>query len=201
MPNVTRGFGLLEPLLSKLRARKADALIPDAARSGRILDVGCGLNPLLLRQVTFAQKFGIDKLTPSGEGATAAAYAVFDVEKSQRFPFRPASFDVVTMLAVLEHLDEALAVSVLEGIHEVLKPGGVLILTTPPPRSNHLLKVMAKVNLVSKEEIDEHQRTYSARQIRGLFRRTSFSNTNLDVGHFELFLNVWARARKTARHD
>ncbi|MQB01595.1 MAG: methyltransferase domain-containing protein [Actinobacteria bacterium] len=193
---VTRGSGILEPFLSRRRAAKADALIPDEVRGGRILDVGCGLDPLFLRKVTFAHKFGVDQLRPVGEGAGVALYTVFDAETSPRFPFRDHSFDVVTMLTVLEHLQESLALSILDAVYEVLKPGCFLILTTPPPRTDHVLRVMARFNLVSKEEIEEHDRTYNAGQLRELFERTRFSTDALEIGHFELFMNVWARIRK-----
>ena len=44
MPNsrVTRGYGLLEPLLARLRAQQANSLIPNHLRKARILDIGCG---------------------------------------------------------------------------------------------------------------------------------------------------------------
>lgn len=197
MAGVTRGSGILEPFLSRRRAARADALIPDEARTGRILDVGCGADPLFLKRVSFAHKFGVDQLQPVGPGPRVGLYTIFDVETSQGLPFRHNSFDVVTMLAVLEHLEESLALSIVEAIHAVLKPGGSLIFTTPPPRTDHLLKIMARLNLVSKEEIEEHQRTYSARQLRALFARTSFSTGQLEIGHFELFMNVWGKVTKS----
>lgn len=51
--SVTRGHGVLEPLLAKLRAKKANALIPEPARAGRILDVGCGSFPFFLSGTRF----------------------------------------------------------------------------------------------------------------------------------------------------
>src|ERR1700736_6570097 len=42
---VTRGGGLAETLLARKRSRKADALISDWHRRGRLLDIGCGSFP------------------------------------------------------------------------------------------------------------------------------------------------------------
>ena len=57
----TRGSGLLEPFLARLRARKANRLIPAHLRSGRILDVGCGSFPYFLSHTEFAEKFALDQ--------------------------------------------------------------------------------------------------------------------------------------------
>jgi len=57
----TRGNGLLEPLLARLRVRRANALIPDRLRDGRILDIGCGSYPYFLAHSLFREKYGIDQ--------------------------------------------------------------------------------------------------------------------------------------------
>jgi hypothetical protein len=44
----TRGRGLLEPWLAKMRAQRANRLIPAELRAGRILDIGCGSFPYFL---------------------------------------------------------------------------------------------------------------------------------------------------------
>ena len=59
--SVTRGYGLLENMLSKFRARRADALIPDSSRHGRLLDIGCVKKPYFLLNVEIENKFGIDR--------------------------------------------------------------------------------------------------------------------------------------------
>lgn len=46
-------------------------------------------------------------------------------------PFAPASFDSVSMLDVLEHMDLATQEAVIRQIYSVLKPGGTLIITVP----------------------------------------------------------------------
>ena len=44
---VTRGHGVLEPMLARFRASKANSLIRPEQRAGRILDFGCGQGRLL----------------------------------------------------------------------------------------------------------------------------------------------------------
>ena len=50
MAGMTRGKGLLEPMLADLRAQRANKLIPSTSRTGRILDIGCGTYPYFLAQ-------------------------------------------------------------------------------------------------------------------------------------------------------
>jgi hypothetical protein len=52
----TRGKGYLEPLLARLRAERANNLIPRSLRSGRILDIGCGTYPYFLSTTAFSHK-------------------------------------------------------------------------------------------------------------------------------------------------
>ncbi len=58
----TRGKGLLEPTLAKLRTRRANHLIPPGLRTGRILDIGCGSFPYFLSHTSFEEKFAVDQL-------------------------------------------------------------------------------------------------------------------------------------------
>ena len=67
MTEMTRGKGLLEPILADLRAQKANKLIPSSLRSGRILDIGCGTYPYFLAHTSFEEKFAIDQLPLSSQ--------------------------------------------------------------------------------------------------------------------------------------
>jgi len=71
-------------------------------------------------------------------------------------PFRDASFDHVTLLAVIEHLREP--DGVLREAHRILAPGGSLILTWPNARVDSILTVLRWIGLVSAEmRSDQHQ--------------------------------------------
>ena len=47
----------------------------------------------------------------------------------------------------------------------VLKPDGTFIITTPAPWTDLLLKMMAKLGLVSRIEIEEHKAMYGRKEI------------------------------------
>lgn len=200
MSNVTRGHGVLEGFLARKRCAMANALIPPAARSGRILDVGCGSSPYFLTHTDFAERFGIDQvMTPE----TAAQYRGQGLHLSpatpaslSRLDFEDNTFDVVTMLAVFEHIDHGPLVNLLREIRRVLKPGGCYIATTPAAWSDGILRVMARTGLVSSEEIDEHKDAYTHAKIAAILQEAGFAPGECEAGYFECFLNLWVRARK-----
>jgi SAM-dependent methyltransferase len=95
--------------------------------SGSFLDVGCGGKPYrqLFGQVT--QYVGLD-VTPDASADVAG--------DGQALPFAGACFDSVLCNQVLEHVPEP--AQLLSEVFRVLKPGGVLLLTTPQTWGLHL---------------------------------------------------------------
>lgn len=197
---VTRGHGLLEPTLAKLRAAKANSLIPGDRRGGRILDVGCGSYPFFLIGTDFAEKFGLDKmvdpaLPPQGLPDNVKLTHI-DVYKADALPFESGMFDVVTMLAVFEHIKVDTLKRLISDIHRVLKPGGVYIMTTPSGWTGPILDALKLLRMVSPEEIDEHEDSYSVKKIRAIMQHTPFAPDRTRYGYFELGMNVWMQATK-----
>ncbi len=198
MPELTRGKGLIEPLLADLRAQQANKLIPFTLREGRILDIGCGTYPYFLAHTSFAEKFAIDQI-PLAE-TTAAELRIesytLDLEQKPKLPFADEFFNAVTLLAVVEHLDPALMALLFKEIYRVLKPGALVVLTTPAAWSDGLLKFMARVRLVSAEEIQEHAYAYTLPLLGWYFGQAGFEMSKVRFGYFEFMLNMWATAQK-----
>lgn len=189
----TRGNGLIEPLLAYFRARIANKLIPVELRQGRILDVGCGTYPYFLSHTYFKEKFGIDQNKKPDYIENINWYSL-DLNKEPKLPFSNQYFHAITMLAVIEHLNPTSLVELFSEVYRVLTPGGVLILTTPAAWSDSLLKWMARLKLVSKEEIDEHVFVYTLPLLGWYFGKAGFELTKVKFGYFELNLNMWAKA-------
>lgn len=194
--NVTRGFGLLEGFLAKKRADKANSFIPKKLRSGRILDVGCGSYPYFLTTTDFAEKYGLDPVIEQklvNENSLKLIKASVGIKK---LPFADNFFDVVTMLAVFEHIDNKKLVLTIKETRRVLKKNGILIITTPASWSDKLLHQMAKVHLISPEEIHEHKHNYKREEITAIINNGGFKNYDIRSGYFELYMNMWFSAQK-----
>jgi SAM-dependent methyltransferase len=193
----TRGKGLLEPLLAQLRARRANRLIPNELRNGRILDIGCGSYPYFLSHTEFKQKFAVDQLPPSDHGRRLdIEWFTLDLNSTPKLPFEDNFFNAITLLAVVEHLNPASMAALFKETHRALQPGGVVVMTTPAAWSDGILKTMARVNLVSAEEIHEHVYAYTLPLIGWYFGQAGFEMTKVNFGYFEFGLNLWAVARK-----
>lgn len=54
-----------------------------------------------------------------------------EMDVTQPFPFRPNTFSGVTFCHALEHFDAQMGVFVMKQIWDVLKPGGVLLVSVP----------------------------------------------------------------------
>ena len=198
--NVTRGYGLLEGFLAKQRSTMANRLIPSTHRRGRILDVGCGTYPLFLLNTKFPEKYGLDKIVQENCDKKFQNQRItlinYDIEREYIMPFDSEYFDVVTMLAVLEHIEPKRLVKILKEIHRILRPGGLHIMTTPAFWTGSLLRFMATLRIVSPVEIEEHKDAYNHSKLFSILQEANFSKEKLRFGYFEIFMNIWATATK-----
>lgn len=194
----TRGTGLLEPILARWRANRANALIPDSLRAGRILDIGCGSYPYFLAHTAFQKKFAVEQIPLDRQVASTLNIEFFnlDLNKSPALPFESGFFSAVTLLAVVEHFNPASMARLFLDIHRVLKPRGIVVLTTPAAWSDRLLRTLARMNLVSKEEINEHAYAYTLPLLGWYFGQAGFAMNETKFGYFEFGLNMWATAIK-----
>jgi SAM-dependent methyltransferase len=194
----TRGKGILEPALARLRTQRANTLIPAELRAGRILDIGCGSFPYFLAHTAFQEKFAVDQLPMPRETAANNRIEFFalNLNEEPHLPFEADYFEAVTLLAVVEHLNPDSMAVLFRETCRVLKPGGMVILTTPAAWSDGLLKLMARLGLVSAEEIHEHAYAYTLPLLGWHFGQAGFHMSKVHFGYFEFMLNMWATAQK-----
>jgi SAM-dependent methyltransferase len=97
-----------------------------AGKTSRWLDFGCGLGGLLhyARANGFPNIVGYDR----GWGADWAVEHGIDLLDDDQLADQVGTFDVVTAIEVIEHIPDPL--EVMQQIASLLKPGGVLLLTT-----------------------------------------------------------------------
>lgn len=193
--SVTRGSGVLEKNLAKRRAKLVNSLIPNSLRTGRILDIGCGTIPYFLNSIKFGDKFGIDK-NMSEQVGSDIVLKKYNFELAVSLPFSDSFFSAVSLLAVIEHINEVTSLHILKESHRTLQSGGALIITTPWGGAKGLLELLARLNIVSPEEINEHQQFFSKKMLLEQLVRAGFSADNIEVGSFQFGLNLFAIAKK-----
>lgn len=174
--------GLLSPLLEKRRMNE----IMKHVAGNIILDYGCGYGKLA---AAFPGKtyIGID-IDNSTIKYARKLYS--DKEKVQfhalgDFKFQDHRYDSIIMAAVIEHLDEP--AHTLQKLKKNLTEGGRIIITTPTPLANEILKLGSKFGLFSKEGVEQHQSLLKKQDFVNISQKTGL--TLKYYGQFEIGLN------------
>jgi len=182
---------VVDSLLRSMRLRK---VLPYIRRYSNcvMLDVGCGWEARLVRAaepyVAFAE--GVDFKAPE---LSTPKLRTRKLSLLSTLPFNDVTFDVVTMLAVLEHLEDP--EGVVAEVFRVLKPGGLLMMTVPSNASQPVLEFLAfTLHVISEEEIRDHKRYYNRRSLVGLLDRNGFHVER--HRYFQFGMNNFAVARK-----
>jgi 2-polyprenyl-3-methyl-5-hydroxy-6-metoxy-1,4-benzoquinol methylase len=114
--------------VARRRLAAIAVLLGKAPRAIRILDVGCSRGQFV--QAAAALGFRAEGVEPATRIAATARASGLTVHlgllEEQRFP--DGSFDALTLFEVVEHLKQPL--ELLRECHRVLKPRGILLLST-----------------------------------------------------------------------
>jgi SAM-dependent methyltransferase len=131
--------------------------------SASILEIGCGTG----HNLKMLGRFGsLDACELDDEARELAAQRLGRPVRESRLPdlsaFEPASYDIIALLDVLEHVPEDEAA--LQAIRQLLKPGGKLLLTVP-----------ANKWMWSGHDVAHHHfRRYSRGDLKRLVRKSGF---------------------------
>ena len=187
---------ILEPIL---RRKRIKMVLPVIKRYGkcRCLDIGCGFKAQLLRDLEqhIEMGVGIDFKAPLIQ---SKAIQTFPLQLQSTLPFKDESFDVVTMLAVLEHLSNHN--DILDEIRRVLKPGGAFVFTVPSKLAKPVLEFLSyRLHLISEDEIRDHKQYF---QKSDLLR--DFGKAGLKLAqhsYFQLGMNNFGIAQRNIAMD
>jgi len=178
----------LEPLLRQFRLKRVIGHVPMQAN---LLDIGCGQTATFLKAISshIGKGVGVDfKALPIDTGNLRT----YQVKLDEQLPFDDAVFDVVTLLAVLEHIEHEQAI--LEEIARVLKPGGKVIMTVPSVWAQPVLEFLAyRLRWVSEAEIRDHKRYYNRQLLQqALVQKAGFKRFHHQ--YFQLWMNNFCTA-------
>jgi SAM-dependent methyltransferase len=157
----------LDRFLQSWRIRKA---LPFIRSGDRLLDVGCYDWSLIDRVLSrISSAVGIDtNVSPSREDRVEILQGHFPDAPL----FDAASFDCISMLAVLEHVGDPAALAT--ECERILDPGGRLILTVPHPMVDLILDALMFFHLVDGMAAEEHH-GFDVEQTRSLFETARLS--------------------------
>ena len=180
---------VLEPLLRKMRIARVLPLLRRIPQC-RLLDIGCGWEAKFLLDVEpyIASGVGIDLKAPIIQ---TEKLTTVRTRLGEALPFADDSFDVVTMLAVLEHL--VCPESMLREVCRVLAPNGFLAGTVPSNIAKPVLEFLSyRLGIVSEEEIRDHKQYYNRDSLVALFAKTGF--TDIKHRYFQFGMNNYFMA-------
>jgi len=151
-----------------IRCHVVESFFPNG---GNLLDIGCGTGGFLamLRRNNRWYGVGVDINEQAASVARRQGLCVFCGDLNQMF--LPAGFfDVATMWEVLEHVRDPL--NILKTIHHLLKPKGILLLSTPNANS-----WQARLWRESWKGWDtpRHLQIFSLQTLRELLNRSGFT--------------------------
>jgi len=170
-----------EKILRYLRARIVLSYIHNA---GVICDIGCGYNAYFLNKAEkyISKGYGIDKKVCIN---TTDKIIVQRAEFFNNLSFQNDYFDAVTMIAVIEHLKDYN--SIIKEVYRILKPEGLLIITTPTIHARKFLDFLAfRLNILNKEEIKEHYKYFDKKDIIALLENNYFFIKKYSYFEFKL---------------
>jgi 2-polyprenyl-3-methyl-5-hydroxy-6-metoxy-1,4-benzoquinol methylase len=142
----------IDRVLQRWRIRKA---APFIRRGDQVLDIGTADGALFRLVPSLGESVGVD---PDLERDLVPAFPNVRFY-SGYFPDAlpaPVKFDVITMLAVLEHVPTEKQVPLAQACASHLKPGGRLVITVPSPAVDRVLDVLGALKLIDGMSLEQH---------------------------------------------
>lgn len=127
--------------------RRVEMVLPHLPALGSVLDAGCGDGSTI---GFFAQHR--PDLAFYGADMNRLKLRRFLRAEVRRLPFQDNAFNAVTLLAVIEHVPEH--DDAIQEISRVLKPGGLLLVTTPNPLYGLPMAIAGRIGLKYREGYD-----------------------------------------------
>lgn len=147
----------------------------------RILDVGCGTGGMSSEFAALGKTIGVDTAPEAAYFCSRRGLEMV-LGSGAALPMTDASFDIVSALDVIEHIEDDRAV--LREMFRVCRPGGLLLMTVP-----------AFAFLWSKhDDLNHHKRRYVRSQLAARIREAGFEP--LRLSYYNTFLLPAAVLRK-----
>jgi len=144
----------------------------------RILDVGCGTGANLLLLSQYGDAEGVDISDDALEFCRERGLQKVKSGSAEQLPYEDESFDLVTALDVVEHLDDDLAG--LKEMRRVLRPGGRALIFVPT--------FMFLWGL--QDDVSNHRRRYRLSQLERVMAEAGFEVERSTYVNFTFFMPI-----------
>jgi SAM-dependent methyltransferase len=139
-----------------------EASLPSSVNGRRILDIGCGTGTMLAELRRFGDVHGVDAEPEAVEFCHSRGEDQVQLASGVEVPHPDGSFDLVTLLDVIEHVDDDQ--TLLLEARRVLAAGGSLFVTVPA----------YQWMWGNQDEIAHHKRRYTRPQLCHSLGRAGF---------------------------
>lgn len=146
----------------------------------RILDVGCGTGANLLMLSEFGDAEGVDVSEDALAFCRERGLDQVKLGAAEALPYDDGTFDLVTALDVVEHLDDDLAG--LREMRRVLRPGGSVLLFVPT--------FMFLWGL--QDDVSHHRRRYRMPELQRVLEQAGFEVERTTYANITFFMPILA---------
>src|SRR6266850_1856410 len=143
-----------------------------------ILDVGCGTGANLELLARFGEAEGVDVSPEALDFCRQRGLKSVRQGEAENLPFPDASFDLVTGLDVVEHLDDDVAG--LKEMWRVLRPGGRALLFVPA------FMFLWGV----QDDVSNHRRRYTKKELKETLRAAGFEIERVTYANITFFFPI-----------
>ena len=143
-----------------------------------ILDVGCGTGANLELLSQFGKAQGVDVSPDALAFCRQRGIEQVQLGTAEKLPYEDETFDLVTGLDVVEHLDDDVAG--LKEMRRVLRPGGRALLFVPA------FMFLWGV----QDDISHHRRRYTSEDIKQVVREAGLEVESVTYANFTFFLPI-----------
>lgn len=161
------------------RLRRIAALLGKSPQSIRLVDVGCSRGQFVAAAAALG--FQAEGVEPAPQIAAAARAAGLRVHQGllEEQDFPDAAFDALTLFEVVEHLRQPL--ELLRECRRVLRPGGVLVISTGNTASWTVAAMRARWDYFDIARDGGHISFFNPASLRRLAQNSGFEIARIDT--------------------
>jgi 2-polyprenyl-3-methyl-5-hydroxy-6-metoxy-1,4-benzoquinol methylase len=184
----------LDFIIQSLRIRKA---LPNIPLRSDILDIGCA-DGALFRMAGNHLRQGIGVDPGIAQEVVHQNFRLIPGTFPESIPI-DLSFDVITMLAVFEHLEIESQANIVKAIPAHLRENGKVIMTIPSPQVDKILEWLKRIRLIDGMSLEEHHGfdVQQVHQIMGTdFTLSRFEKFQFGMNNLFVFTKTNSRVNK-----